>query len=147
MNSLLFVYGTLLSRARHPMGARLGREARLLGEATIQGRLYSLGRYPGLVESPGRQYAVHGEVYDLENPVASLGWLDAYEGIVPGAPDKSPYERVERPVRLMRLDLRLASRLASDGTLTAWVYLYRKSVSRLPEVLGGSWMSWAPPEN
>jgi gamma-glutamylcyclotransferase (GGCT)/AIG2-like uncharacterized protein YtfP len=128
MNSLLFVYGTLLSRVGHPMGARLRRDARLVGEAAIEGRLYSLGRYPGLVEGADSPYLVHGEVYELKAP-ASLVWLDAYEGIVPGKPDKSPYERVERPVRLL-----------SGEVLTAWVYLYRKSVRTRPEVLGGYWV-------
>jgi len=129
MNALLFVYGSLLSRVRHPMGTRLRREARLLGEATVQGRLYSLGRYPGLVEAADSPYRVRGEVYDLTTPAASLKWLDAYEGAVPGKPERSPYERVERPVQL-----------ASDDIITAWVYLYRKSVRTRPEVLGGCWI-------
>jgi gamma-glutamylcyclotransferase (GGCT)/AIG2-like uncharacterized protein YtfP len=128
MNALLFVYGSLLSRVRHPMGTRLRREGRLIGEATIQGRLYSLGRYPGLVEAADSPYRVQGEVYDLKAAATSLKWLDAYEGIVPGKPDRSPYERVERPVRL-----------ASGETLNAWVYLYRRSVRTQPEVLGGYW--------
>ena len=128
MNALLFVYGSLLSRVRHPMGTRLRREARLIGEATIQGRLYSLGRYPGLVEAAGNPCRVYGEVYDLKATAASLMWLDAYEGIVAAKPDRSPYERVERPVRL-----------ASGETLTAWVYLYRRSVRTRPEVVGGCW--------
>ncbi|HEY7552583.1 MAG TPA: gamma-glutamylcyclotransferase family protein [Hyphomicrobiaceae bacterium] len=132
MNSLLFVYGTLLSGIRHAMGARLRGEARLVGAATIQGRLYSLGRYPGLVEGTDGQYAVHGEVYDLSVPAASLRWLDAYEGIVPGRPDTSPYKRVERPIRLV-----------SGEAVTAWVYLYRKSVRMRLEVLGGRWV---PPQ-
>jgi gamma-glutamylcyclotransferase (GGCT)/AIG2-like uncharacterized protein YtfP len=127
MNGLLFVYGSLLSRVRHPMGTRLRREARLIGEATMQGRLYSLGRYPGLVEAGG-PYRVHGEVYDLKTAATSLKWLDAYEGIVPAKPDWSPYERVERRVRL-----------AAGETLTAWVYLYRRSVRTRPEVQGGYW--------
>jgi gamma-glutamylcyclotransferase (GGCT)/AIG2-like uncharacterized protein YtfP len=114
------------------MGARLRREARLLGEATIGGRLYSLGRYPGLVEAAGPD-RVHGEVYDLEAPAAALEWLDGYEGIVPGKPELSPYERVERPVHL-----------ASGERLTAWVYLYRKSVRTRPEVIGGYWMPPPP---
>jgi gamma-glutamylcyclotransferase (GGCT)/AIG2-like uncharacterized protein YtfP len=129
MNARLFVYGSLLSRIRHPMGTRLRRQARLIGEATIEGRLYSLGRYPGLVEAVDGPYRVHGEVYDLSTPASSLRWLDAYEGIVPGKPGLSPYERVERPLQL-----------ASGETLTAWVYLYRRSVSRRPEVVGGYWV-------
>jgi gamma-glutamylcyclotransferase (GGCT)/AIG2-like uncharacterized protein YtfP len=129
MNTRLFVYGSLLSRVRHPMGTRLRREARLAGEATIEGRLYSLGRYPGLVEAADGPYRVHGEVYDLKTPASSLAWLDAYEGIVPDKPELSPYERVERPVCL-----------ASGETLTAWVYLYRRSVRTRPEVIGGRWV-------
>ena len=82
MNPHLFVYGTLLSSAGHPMGARLGREARLIGEASIRAALYSLGRYPGLVEAADRGKRVHGEVYALNSPAASLAWLDAYERIV-----------------------------------------------------------------
>ena len=100
MNPHLFVYGTLLSGAGHPKGAKLAREGRLLGAATIQGcKLYSLGRYPGLVEAADAQGPVHGEVYALNSPTASIGWLDAYEGIVAGRPD-NPYERIERAVQL-----------------------------------------------
>jgi len=131
MNTRLFVYGTLLARASHPKGERLRREARLLGAATIEGRLYSLGRYPVLIEADGH-YAVHGEVYALNTPATSLLWLDDYEGIVPGKPERSPYERAERPVRL-----------ASGRTLTAWVYLYRRSVRTQPEVPSGFWL---PPQ-
>ena len=129
MNRHLFVYGTLLSGARHAMGERLRSEASLVGEASIQGRLYSLGRYPGLVESADAHDIVHGEVYALDDPISALEWLDAYEGIRPGPGENNPYERVVRPVRL-----------ASGATLTAWVYLYRKSVRMRPPVPGGHWI-------
>lgn len=134
MNPHLFVYGTLLSGAGHPKGARLAREGRLLGEATIQGcRLYSLGRYPGLVESADDKGLVHGEVFALNSPAGSLKWLDAYEGIVPGDHLQNEYERVERPVRL-----------ASGESVTAWVYLYRKDVSRFRRIPEGRWLTPAP---
>ena len=132
MNAHLFVYGSLLSRVCHPMGTRLRGEARLVGAATIEGRLYSLGRYPALVESPEGPYPVHGEVYALTSPASSLQWLDRYEGIVPGKPEESPYGREERPVSL-----------ASGASLIAWVYLYRRSVRTRPEVRGGRWV---PPQ-
>jgi gamma-glutamylcyclotransferase (GGCT)/AIG2-like uncharacterized protein YtfP len=130
MNPHLFVYGTLLSGAGHPKGAKLAREGRLLGAATIQGcKLYSLGRYPGLVEAADAQGPVHGEVYALNSPTASIGWLDAYEGIVAGSPD-NPYERVERAVQL-----------ATGGTVTAWVYLYLKDVQKFRLIPGGRWLT------
>jgi gamma-glutamylcyclotransferase (GGCT)/AIG2-like uncharacterized protein YtfP len=130
MHLRLFVYGTLLSTAGHPMGARLQREARLIGSATIQGRLFSLGRYPGAVEVAGADSLVHGELYALNTPAVTLKWLDAYEGILPANREESPYERVVRPVRL-----------ASGATVDAWVYLYRKSVRLWPEVKDGRWVS------
>jgi gamma-glutamylcyclotransferase (GGCT)/AIG2-like uncharacterized protein YtfP len=129
VNHRLFVYGTLLSTAGHPMGARLRRDARLIGEASLPGRLYSLGHYPGLVEAGGANSLVHGEVYALTMPAITLRWLDPYERIVPHKPEQSPYVRVERPVRL-----------ASGETLTAWVYLYLKSVRTRPVVAGGRWI-------
>jgi gamma-glutamylcyclotransferase (GGCT)/AIG2-like uncharacterized protein YtfP len=136
MNARLFVYGTLLTAAGHAMGARLRREARLLGAASMPGRLYSLGRYPGLVEAPDIQglvqSLVHGELYALNTPAVTLRWLDAYEGILPHKPDRNPYARVERPVRL-----------PSGETLSAWVYVYLRSVKARPEVPGGR---WRPPQ-
>ncbi|HWE20251.1 MAG TPA: gamma-glutamylcyclotransferase family protein [Hyphomicrobiaceae bacterium] len=136
MNARLFVYGTLLSTACHPMGARLRREARLVGEASLPGQLYSLGRYPGLVEAPHiqspTQNLVYGELYALATPAVTLRWLDAYEGIVPHKPDRSPYARVQRPVRL-----------PSGGTVGAWVYVYLKSARGRPVVPGGRWL---PPQ-
>jgi gamma-glutamylcyclotransferase (GGCT)/AIG2-like uncharacterized protein YtfP len=124
VNPRLFVYGTLLTGARHPMGERLRREADLLGEAWTRGRLYSLGCYPGLVESGAEGDVVHGEVYALQNPASALKWLDAYEGIRPGSP--AEYERVEREITL-----------AAGTSLGAWVYLYRRSTGPRPPIPGG----------
>ena len=132
MNPHLFVYGTLLSAAGHRNGARLQREARLIGEASIAGRLYRIERYPGLVEDSNPLLRVHGEVYVLHDPANTLTWLDAYEGIVPGAPDRNEYERVERSVRL-----------ASGEQITVWVYLYRKDVARFRLIPDGRWGSAA----
>ena len=45
---LLFVYGTLRIGGRNDI-RRFGPGSRLLGPARVQGRLYDLGAYPGLV--------------------------------------------------------------------------------------------------
>ena len=130
MNPNLFVYGTLLSADGHPKGEQLRREARLVGDATIEGKLFSLGRYPGMIEAPGEGLRVHGEVYALDAPAASLAWLDAYEGIVPGDHDRNDYARVER-----------VARLASGADITAWVYVYLKPVAAVHLIPGGRWAS------
>ncbi|MGH6815663.1 MAG: gamma-glutamylcyclotransferase family protein [Hyphomicrobiaceae bacterium] len=130
MACYLFVYGTLMSSAAETLGrvqrARLRREGRSLGPATTTGRLYDLGRYPGLIERAQPGDVVHGEVYALDDDSASLGWLDAYEGIVPGRP--SDYTRTERAVRL-----------ASGETVTAWMYVATRDVSRARHIRSGRW--------
>ena len=129
MNAHLFVYGSLMSAARHPMGERLAREARLIGEASMRGRLYRVSTYPGLVGGDAHA-RVHGEVYALNAPAVSLKWLDAYEGIVPGDRERSQYERAERQVLL-----------ASGEEIAAWVYLYLRDVARLRAIPHGRWMA------
>lgn len=124
----LFVYGTLMSDVGHPMGARLAREARLLGPGTISGRLFDLGRYPALVETDSDDELVHGEVYALNSPPASFRWLDPYEGIVPGRQDYSEYDRLLRPVRLH-----------NGKELTAYVYVYRRDLTRGRYIQDGRW--------
>jgi len=128
MNSYLFVYGSLMSTAGHRMGARLHREARRIGAATMQGRLYRVSWYPGAVDSADPAQRVHGEVWALEDPQRALAWLDDYEGVAPGHGEGGDYRRLERPVRL-----------ASAAELTAWVYLYQREVTRLPAISDGRW--------
>ncbi len=128
MTPHLFVYGTLMSTAGHSMGARLMREARLVGAATMPGRLYRLGWYPGLVEAKDGAGLVHGEVFTLADPDAALAWLDAYEGLRPDDPDGGEYQRVQR-----------TARLAAGEEVTAWVYLYRRDVSGRVPIEDGRW--------
>jgi gamma-glutamylcyclotransferase (GGCT)/AIG2-like uncharacterized protein YtfP len=133
MNPNLFVYGSLMSTSHHPMGDRLRGEARLLGEATVEGRLYRISWYPGMVAGAQPGARVHGEVYALSTPARSLAWLDEYEGLVPGDPAAGEYERIELPARL-----------ASGETITAWIYVYRGDTSSLALIASGRWAPPAP---
>lgn len=128
MNANLFVYGSLMSSSRHPMGDRLRREARLLGKATIAGRLYRISWYPGLVADGRPGERVHGEAYALLRPARTLAWLDAYEGLVPSEPEAGQYLRLEQPVRL-----------GSGLDIIAWVYVYRRDPTGLSRVASGRW--------
>jgi gamma-glutamylcyclotransferase (GGCT)/AIG2-like uncharacterized protein YtfP len=133
MNPHLFVYGSLLSAIGHPSGERLRSEARLVGAASMPGRLYRVGWYPGLVEAGAGAARVHGEVYALADPASSLAWLDEYESIVPGKQASNEYMRAER-----------ALQLASDQDITAWVYLYQWDVTGVQLVADGRWIGAAP---
>src|SRR5262245_18023495 len=100
MNPNLFVYGTLLSTAGHPLGAKLAGEGKFIGPASIQGRLYRVAWYPAAVDTPNAQERVYGELYALANPLQSFPWLDAYEGLGSGV-YASEYVRVERIARAL----------------------------------------------
>jgi gamma-glutamylcyclotransferase (GGCT)/AIG2-like uncharacterized protein YtfP len=128
MNSYLFVYGSLMSTAGHRMGARLNGEARRIGAASMQGRLYRVRWYPGAVDSTDPAQRVHGEIWALDDPERALAWLDDYEGIAPGRGASGEYQRLERLVRL-----------ATGTEEVAWVYLYQGDVMRLAVISDGRW--------
>jgi gamma-glutamylcyclotransferase (GGCT)/AIG2-like uncharacterized protein YtfP len=110
----LFVYGTLMPGSDHPMALRLVAESASLGAATMSGRLYDLGDYPGAVSSSNLLDRVYGILVRLSDPATSLRWLDAYEGC--GEDDAEPhaYQRV------------IASACLASGQETdAWIYYYR----------------------
>ena len=130
----VFVYGTLMSTAGGTLGraqrARLAREGRVIGAATMSGRLYDLGRYPGLVTSEAPGDVVHGEVVALENAPRTLAWLDAYEQIVPGKHEHNQYARELRPARL-----------TDRSEVAAWVYVYRHALTGKRLIRDGRWIA------
>lgn len=146
MNGHLFVYGSLVSTQTQAFGRalrqRLARESTLIGPATLNGRLYDLGRYPGAVDGSSPREVVHGELVALAKPLASLLWLDAYEGIRPGGGrEDEEYKRVERIVRLIGAGAGAvpdAQPAARD--VKAWVYLYRRDVTGMARVASGRWV-------
>ena len=110
----LFVYGTLMGQSRHPMAIRLAGESTPLGAATVCGRLYTLGAYPGLVPSSLPREKVYGAVLKLRQPSRSLRWLDAYEGC--GEQDAEPHSFKRVIVR---------ARLMAGRAVHSWIYLYQ----------------------
>jgi gamma-glutamylcyclotransferase (GGCT)/AIG2-like uncharacterized protein YtfP len=130
----LFVYGTLMSTATSELGRdmrlKLRREARVVGAATIQGRLYDLGRYPVMVRSGDAADVVYGELLEIADTAVSLPWLDTYEGIGRGAQHADEYARVETTVKL-----------ATGGEMIAWVYEFQRAVTGIPRVRSGRWQS------
>jgi gamma-glutamylcyclotransferase (GGCT)/AIG2-like uncharacterized protein YtfP len=124
----IFVYGSLRPDASGVMGAgeraRLAAEGSLIGRGHVEGLLVDLGEYPGLVVGPGR---VQGLVYRLTDPVQSLAWLDAYEGVIGAADD--PYRREVVDVAL------------TDGAIRAWTYLYLAPVVDGRLIFNGDWVN------
>lgn len=122
----LFVYGTLREGAGGPRPARdpLERAARKVDEGTIEARLFDAGGFPAAVPDPGGQ--VRGELYELADPARTLSVLDGYEGC---RPDGSGLFR--REIVSVALD--------SGREREAWVYLYNRDVTGLPEIPSGDY--------
>ncbi len=106
----LFVYGTLRSDAGHPAADLLARRAAPVGFGRVRARLYDLGAYPAAVRSPEPEHRVRGIVYRLEPGLREvlLADLDRYEG--------AEYRREVATVTL-----------ESGESVSAWVYLYRRT--------------------
>lgn len=129
MSDLLFVYGTLMRAAAHPMHPVLAQSSTFLGEAHFNGRLYLVAHYPGAVASTAADERVHGEAYRLKNAAELLAVLDDYEACAPSSPQPHEYAR-----RLCRVTL------ADDAHADAWIYLYNHPVDGLPRIRSGRFL-------
>lgn len=123
---LLFVYGTLRRGCAYPMARRLALHARYLGVARVNGRLYRIAHYPGLLLSAHADEWVKGDLYDLSGAPALLAQLDRYEGLGRGRRQSTEYARVVTTVWM-----------ADHTRQTAWLYLYRKSPQRRKWLVSG----------
>ena len=103
-HDLLFIYGTLMSVAEHPLGTLLRDNARFVGAGSIQARLYSItevdahgpNTYPGALPSPDPADRVFGELWHVTNPGPVWPALDRHEACTPDWPE--PHEFLLRPV-------------------------------------------------
>jgi len=126
---LLFVYGTLLSGFQNTFRQLLESQSSFLSTATIIGKLYDLGSYPGLILSDSGEDIVHGEVYELNNE-RLIRELDLYENYRSNDPN-SLYLREMAPVRL------------EDGSsVHAIVYIYNKSIEKAIRIDGGNYKDY-----
>jgi gamma-glutamylcyclotransferase (GGCT)/AIG2-like uncharacterized protein YtfP len=127
----LFVYGTLRRDTQHELFRLLARRARFLGDATVSGKLYDLGNYPGLIY-PGNG-RVLGEVYEIDRPYweSVIDRLDEYEGCTPSDPQPHEYRREVVSVQL-----------TSGETLPAWAYVLNREPRNLREIQSGDYLSW-----
>jgi gamma-glutamylcyclotransferase (GGCT)/AIG2-like uncharacterized protein YtfP len=124
MTTYLFVYGTLLRRSRHPMARLLAERARYAGAARMRGRLYDLGRYPGMLEPAGDADWVHGDLYDLGEGTTTLAELDAYE-------------QAESPLPAY-FERQIGEAARPDGTrVPVWIYWYRGEVAETQRIVSG----------
>jgi gamma-glutamylcyclotransferase (GGCT)/AIG2-like uncharacterized protein YtfP len=125
-DSLLFVYGTLRPFVGIAMATWLRSVARHIGRATVPGRLYDLGDYPGMRAARRSGERVVGDVYSVPS-ARVFRVLDRYEA---GARGKPRFVR-----ELCAVDL------GRGGRRVAWTYRYRGSVLRVPRITSGDYQA------
>ncbi len=122
----LFVYGSL--RATMPgEGAAaldiLRTHARRAGPASMQGRLYAVSWYPGLVSGRSRIERVTGDLWRIRDRSALFAALDDYEG--------REYVRVRR-----------IARTPTGAKVRAWAYIYAADLQGAPRIGSGDFVEW-----
>jgi gamma-glutamylcyclotransferase (GGCT)/AIG2-like uncharacterized protein YtfP len=117
----LFVYGTLRRGFENRYARLLERSAAYLGTARVQGRLYDLGRYPGIQLQAGLDEWVTGDLFRLRKAAETLDVLDRYEG--------PAFERVAATAVLPNGDRR-----------RCWVYEYRLPAPQDRRILSGDYL-------
>jgi gamma-glutamylcyclotransferase (GGCT)/AIG2-like uncharacterized protein YtfP len=116
----LFVYGTLFPALAPSSIAAAVARLRSLGPATVPGRLYDLGPYPGLVADD--ESRVVGELFAVPDGKL-LAALDEYEG------------REFRRVSTM-------ATMPSGDAVACWLYVYAGDVGRAAVIAGGDYRRW-----
>jgi gamma-glutamylcyclotransferase (GGCT)/AIG2-like uncharacterized protein YtfP len=125
----LFVYGTLRRNFTNQFAALLQSVGQWLGQGRVQGRLYAIGEYPGLVTSDGSGEWVQGDVYCLPAPGELYSLLDPYEGCGPDDPQPHEFDRVVLPVLLH-----------SGEWISACAYVYKQDVRNRQKIPSGDFL-------
>lgn len=124
----LFAYGTLRPGFAPREVAGLFRRIIRIGAASVPGRLYNLGDYPGAILDPNSEAKIIGEIFQLPTDVETLAALDAYEGVDPADPAASLFAR------------RKCDALLNDGgQLECWVYEYNREIAPSTLIEGGDY--------
>jgi gamma-glutamylcyclotransferase (GGCT)/AIG2-like uncharacterized protein YtfP len=117
---ILFVYGTL--RRGEKMSLENNRAVLFLSEGKINGEMYHLGGYPGVLLEPGifdpAKPVVFGDLFMIRDQ-SITPVLDAYEGVPHGL-----YGRTQTLTECGRL---------------VWTYFYKPSVAHLEPLRVGDW--------
>ncbi len=99
MTDYIFVYGLLKSMYDNEAARFIRKHCSLIGTGTIQGRLFDLGTYPGVVFEADTKTQVTGEVFQIEtNHKGLVTYLDEFEECGPQFEQPNEYRKEVIPV-------------------------------------------------
>lgn len=125
----LFVYGTLQLDADNDMSRFLSLNSSVLGKAYIQGKLYKISWFPGVVLSEDASEKVCGTLFQLHNVRETLRFLDDYEGFYESNVEESLFRREITTVFL-----------ENGNSIDAWVYIYNQNIENKQRILSGDFL-------
>ncbi len=132
MNNYLFVYGTLMKKYTGYAPINLEDFGKYICEGFINGRMYEIDNYPGVIRSQNPQDKIYGELFLLSDFEASIQKLDVYEDYFPENLGESLYLRKIEDIYL------------SDGEIKpAWIYLFNKEVNVEKRILSGNYLDFS----
>jgi gamma-glutamylcyclotransferase (GGCT)/AIG2-like uncharacterized protein YtfP len=129
MREYLFIYGTLKPSEADDEVAEVVKRLRRVGPATVPGRLYDFGDYPGAVVHSNSATKIHGEVFEL--PIdgrGSLKTLDQYEEFDASNPEQSLFLRQ-----------RISAKLFDGRRVNCWIYVYNKDPGNARQITSGDY--------
>lgn len=125
----LFVYGTLQKESQNNMSKYLAEHAELVSRGYIQGKLYKISWFPGVVESENPSDRVYGSLFKISDITNIFKALDDYEGIDYTSTDPDLYKRMIVSVFL-----------PGTSEIKAWVYFYNQSVANCERIVSGDFL-------
>lgn len=126
----LFVYGSLMGGIQSPIATYLKSNSIFLGEGFVYGKLYDIGKYPGLVDDNTLNSKVIGHIFQLSNPTAMLPNLDYYECVGDGFAQPNEYRREAITVHL------------GEKKEFCWGYLYNSETTHLKRIESGNYLAY-----
>lgn len=128
MTEYLFLYGTLKPKEAASDVAETVKTLRRVGPATIPGRLYDFGDYPGAVIEQSAKTSIKGELFELPNDDSALKALDEYE----------EFDRTDKKNSLF-VRARALADLTDGRRLTSWVYVYNRNPGSARLIVSGDY--------
>lgn len=127
MGEYLFVYGTLRSDLASAETRSLLTGVKRVSAATVRGKLYDLGGYPGLILDRDGELIV-GEVLELSEAKTQFRAFDEYEGFTENAVSQSLFVRTKcRAV------------FPGGQFIEAWIYIYNQALTAARLVESGNY--------
>jgi gamma-glutamylcyclotransferase (GGCT)/AIG2-like uncharacterized protein YtfP len=132
MTEYLFLYGTLKPSQADGEVADVIKRLRLIGSATVPGRLYDFGEYPGAVVSRNSSQSIHGEVFELPlDAHAIIKALDEYEEFDVNNPGQSLFVRQ-----------RVSAKLCDGRRVNCWIYVYNREPGNARQIVSGDYSQY-----